>query len=89
MFDKVPFTVKVPEFEKEVEEELKNDHYFNELSPKDKEDRIRHMVQYRSLLWACRTSAAAYNFAVYLFIIMVLVSGRAMLEIVENFLKNQ
>jgi hypothetical protein len=87
LFKYIPFSVEVPDFKKDVEAELEANQFFQSLSPKDKALYVNQTVAQRSMLWACKTAAAAYNIALVIFGLLILVQGSAVLQVIQNFIQ--
>jgi hypothetical protein len=85
---KIPFILEVPDFKKDVEKEMETNPIYDGLSPKDKALYVNSLVLQRSVVWSCRTSAAAYNLFLFLFALLLLVQGPAILTVVQDMIRN-
>lgn len=80
---KVPFLLEVPDFQNEVEKELKPD-FYTKLSESEKHEYIRNLVSTRATIWACRTGASAYNLCVVIMGFGVVLGGSKLWELIQS-----
>lgn len=82
--------LRVPDFRDEVERDAKElPPFFQDLTPQEKDEYLRSVTLQRSLNWACKTSAAAYNMAVVIFLLFLMTNGVQLVGIIQRYLAGQ
>lgn len=79
--------LRVPDFRAQVEADAKQlPPFFQKLSEQEQDEYLRSVTMQRSIIWACKTAAAAYNLGILAGGCIILTNGSKLLAMLAAYL---